>query len=258
MRRVTARINSTARKRIRQQDIVADFRQPEGDRPFAILVALDRTTWTFPGTATVVLEVKQRSARMRFELGTVGAPIGDCWLPLERLDPSVPPHIRLKVVDQDQCPGRLLAASRFFVPIKEEGKKKDSDRSILHIRPYNLEDEVWRVDFSDESPPILSFNQHLASFRERLQAGTLVASLVLPLVVRMVLKEIRARPNDESRENDWQRDWLRWCKSLGVSEEQPTGDLEYEEWEDEVVKAFCRKHEFVKGASRVLDAGGWR
>lgn len=258
MRRVTARVNSTDRRRIQRHAVVADFRQPEGDLPFAVSVSVDRTTWEYPKTATIVLEVRQRSARMRFELGTVGTPITDTWWPLERLDPSVPPQIRLKVVDQDQWPGRLLAASRFFVPIKDEGTGEDGDRPILHIRPWSLGDEIWRIEFADDSPPILLYNDRLFGLKERLQAGALVTSLVLPVALRAVLREIRSRPGGGDGESDWQGDWLRFCKWLGVSEELPPEEPEYADWEDRVVRSFCRKHELVKGANRVLDAGGWR
>ena len=161
MPRVTARVNSTNRKKIRQKDVDADFRQPQGGLPFAVLVNVDRTAWEFPGTAIIVLEVRQRSTRVRFELGTVETPVMDTWLPLERLDPGVPPQIRLKVVDQNEWPGRLLAASRFFVPVKDERKEGDADRPILHIRPWSLAEEIWRIEFSDDSPPVLLYNEHL-------------------------------------------------------------------------------------------------
>ena len=258
MRRVTARVNSTSRKRIRRQDVDADFRQPQGDLPFAVLVSVDCATWEFPGSAAIVLEVRQRSTRVRFELGTVEAPVKGRWLPLERLDPGVPPQIRLKVVDKEQWPGRLLAASRFFVPIKGEREDGDTDRPILHIKPWTLGEEIWRIEFSDDSPPVLLYNERLFGLKERLQAGALVTSLVLPVALREVLKEMRNRPGSENEEIDWQGDWLRFCRWLGVSEEPPNEDPDYAEWEDGVVRAFCRRHDLVKGASRVLDGGGWR
>ncbi|MDE0393283.1 MAG: hypothetical protein OYK82_00745 [Gammaproteobacteria bacterium] len=258
MPRVTARVNSTNRKRIRRQDVQADFRQPQGDLPFGILVTLDRTAWRFPGTATIVLEVRQRAIRARFELGTVMAPVTDTWLSLESMDPGIPPQIRLKVVDQEEWPGRLLAASRFFVPIKDEPTDGDVDSPILHIRPWSLGDEIWRIEFSDDSPPVLLYNDRLFGLKERLQAGALVTSLVLPVVLRDVLREIRGRPVSGDDDRDWQTDWLNFCKWLGVSDDLPQDDQDYAEWEEGVLRAFCRKHDLVKGANRVLDAGGWR
>lgn len=258
MRRVTARINSTNRKRVRRQDVHADFREPQGDMPFAILVSLDRTTWKYPGSATIVLEVRQRAIRTRFELGTVASPTTETWLPLETMDPGIPPQIRLKVVDREEWPGRLLAASRFFVPIKDDPTEGETDSPILHIKPWPLGDEIWRIAFSEDAPPILLYNDRLFGLKERLQEGALVGSLVLPVVLRDVLKEIRRQSVSGNGDGDWQADWLRFCKWLGASDDLPTDDQDYAEWEDSVVRAFCRKHDMVKGASRVLDAGGWR
>lgn len=257
MRRVTGRVNSTSRKRIPWHEIHMALKPAENDLPMAIAVGFDAARWSFAETARVVVEVTQRSARMRFDRGTVGEPEVGQWMTLDRLDPTLPLWVRVKVVDQSDWPGRLLAASRPFAPVLQGGTDGGGRQPLLHVQAWKLGEEVWQIQFSDEAPPVLLYNDRLFGLKDRLRARALVSSLVLPMALRLVLREIRRR-TEEGREGSWQADWLRFCESLGGSGEVPAEDDEYEPWEDGVVRLFCKRHDLVTGASRVLDARGWR
>ena len=58
-----------------------------------------------------MFEAYQRSQGMRFEIGTIGAPAAPQEFVLEEIDPGDSVLFRVKVVDRDEHPGRILGAA---------------------------------------------------------------------------------------------------------------------------------------------------
>ncbi len=265
MKRQLGRLNATRRRRLYQRDVLIE--QNEGP-DFAVAVTLRSADWAFPPGSRVVLEVFQHSRMVhRVELGPLKSIQPRKVVKLGDAERTTPPRFRLKVIDDARRPGLILGATRRFLFRDPVSGPKSGTRSILWIKPFDLGDRVWQVKFDQEDMPVLYYNSTLVGFRERLADGKLVSALVLPEVIRRVLERMgRDTAAGAGEQGDWRATWRRWIKDeLQVREEAPAVDdfdggseRALARWTEDVVSAFCRRHDLLKRARRVLERGGWR
>ncbi len=180
MAAVKRRINSTGRKRVGRQYVTVSMLPAATGAPATAKAELKLDGLEFPATAGLVLEAYQRSAAMRFCCGTFGEPALPDQMVLEDLDPSSPILFRLKVVDRDEKPGRLLGSADRIRPDGDEAP--DRRRSLFPIERKELHSEVWKVDF-DDAGPILLLNYNIPGLTARIQKDPLVNGLLLPAAV---------------------------------------------------------------------------
>ncbi len=243
-------INFTGRIRLRSEDI--DIKLHDDVTPPECEVSrLDLEQYDFPDDAQVYVESYRQTSHMRFSCGTVGNLEVPDKLVLREFDSPDAIKFRVKVTSaSDPTKGQLLA---------ELGSISDRRlESILTIQPdMNLDQEVFRVDFTDE--PILLINGKIDRWKE-IATESAFASLVYPSALRTILTRILSIEKHEDTEDsdDWRSQWLRFAKNnLNASDPLPEADdsAAIDDWINEVVETFCRENKFYDSYALSIDDG---
>lgn len=235
------RLNYTGRVKIHRADVRLTTREVEGFLSFDADLRLHG--YELPAEALVFVEAYRQTTWMRFPFGTVAnlLPPSPDQRRLVEFDSAEGIRFRVKVTQAHDEHILLAAADRIPLATPDE----DSDReSLLPVVPYELGDEIWRVDMSDE-PRLLVSKAACSDWRQLAQSPVFVA-LVYPAVLRQVLVDILAgghRNTDD--EADWRSKWLRFAALLpGMNPyppEKDEGDEAALRWADDAVIAFSRK-----------------
>ena len=155
------RINSTGRKRIRQNSIQIEILDSPVDKPLLARMQLDLDSYRFPQDSRVVIEAYYRSSSMRFDCGTVSNLKIPEPLCLREIDRSGTVLFRVKIVDQESDIGRLLGSAERIRP--EEIESTDS-KPILPIVTLDLNHDIWKVSLEERDRPKLVLNKGLRRF----------------------------------------------------------------------------------------------
>jgi hypothetical protein len=247
------RINSTGRKKISQDKIDLRILSVVPGEPLKAKIGIDLESLDLPGSASVSVEAYHRSTAMRFDCGTVGAKRVPEILSLNELDQAGGVLFRIKVVDQEGQPGKILAsADRVRPSIEGEDLAR---RSIFPVEFRDLGQEVWRVDINDDAGPSLLLNSKIPALMHRIHENPLVAGALLPAAFRIVLKHLaHNRSEDDEDGEGWKADWMRFC-SEGLGVEDDPEDLEDDEareiWVDDAVRRYCETKDFVEKAKHM-------
>ena len=252
------RINSTGRRRISRECVKIDMLECLPDEPLKAKASLQLHKFDFQGTASVVIEAYHRSSGMRFDCGTIEALKVPEILVLSEVDRSGSVLFRLKVVDNDEEPGRLLGSAEGIRPRSEEDKEgNEGRRSILPVRSIDLRHDVWKVEIEYGDGPKLILNTRIPDFRYKFYESGMMQGIILPAALRFILQELvrSYEVSDDDDEFDWKEDWMTYCQD----ELQVTGDLQEiseagkKDWIDDVVMRFCEKFRFVEKVRKKLE-----
>ncbi|EKF42414.1 hypothetical protein NA8A_10143 [Nitratireductor indicus C115] len=242
------RINSTGRKRIGRECIEISMLETAPDEPLKAKVSLKLDNQNFPGDATVAVEAYHRSSGMRFDCGTVNALNVPDVLVLSEVDKSGSVLFRLKVVDNDAEPGKLLGSAERLKPKSEDDS--DGRRSIFPILYSDLRHDVWKVEIEQGDRPVLVVNKRIPGFSHKLLESPMMQGLLLPAALRFVLKDL-VRVSDTGEEDDepgWKEEWLEYCRNeLGAADDprELPDEISKENWIDDVAMRFCENLSLV-------------
>jgi hypothetical protein len=240
--------NYTGRQRVRREHIkVAVAGQPP---EVTIAVSFQLDDYRFPESASVVLEAQAGWTLQRFDWGRIGLITPPASLSLEEFDSLAGLLFRLKVVGRGVNDGIILGeADRIRPSGTIEGA---SQRSFIIVRPGDLGQVPWRLDF-DENQPLLIINRRLGDYHELLQRKE-VAALLLPEVLRQVLTRAASAGSDQDDDDSWQNQVIRFGEKIGdVSLPESDDDDEIARWTRDVVETFCRRHRFADGLAAALE-----
>jgi len=241
------RINHTGRRKILREVIDIELHPAAMGESLSATPRLDLSNMKLPEDAAVVIEAYHKSSGMRFDCGTVGNLNLPPKLELDQFDPSVTVLFRIKVVDTDQHPGRLIASAERVRPRSEDEDK--GRRSIFPIRECDLGHEVWRTDIDQDGGPVLKLNFRIPGFKQAILDNAMLRGLLLPAALRPVLEEIARNPSfDEDDETDWKRDWISFCKDQLDSDPEDidrTDEEGAENWIRNAAQTFCQDNGFV-------------
>jgi hypothetical protein len=247
------RINSTGRKKISQDKIDLRILSVAPGEPLKAKIGIDLASLEVPTSAAVSVEAYHRSTSMRFDCGTVGAKKIPEILCLNELDQAGGVLFRIKVVDQDKQPGKILASADRVRPSIEGDHM--GRKSIFPVEYRDLGQEIWRVDINDDAGPSLLLNSKIPTLMHRIHENPLVAGALLPAAFRIVLLYMAYNPSEDDEDGaGWKADWRRFCiEGLGV-EDDPE-DLEDDEardlWVDDAVRRYCETRAFVEKARQM-------
>lgn len=257
------RINSTGRRKIARDCIDIRMLEAPIGEPLRAKATLDLAAMTLPANAGVAIEAYHRSSGMRFDCGTVGDLRVPPVLVMDQVDRSGSVLFRVKVVDNDNDTGKLLASAERIQPRSEDDA--DGRRSIFPISYRDLGSETWKVEINYGDKPHLIINNKMPGFSHKLQENPLLQGLLLPAAFRVVLSAL-VRPTetgDDTTDDDddgsrgWKEDWLQYAKDeIGMSVDPSTlSEDQREEWVDEAVQKFCEKCSFIPRIRRMTDEG---
>lgn len=236
------RINSTGRKRIGRECVEISLLETAPDEPLKAKVALNLANQGFPGHAAVAVEAYHRSSGMRFGCGTVDALDIPDVLVLSEVDRSGSVLFRLKVVDTDSEPGKLLGSAERLKPKSED--ESEGRRSIFPILYRDLRHDVWKVEIEQGDRPVLIVNKRIPGFAHRLLESPMMQGLMLPAALRFVLRELVrvAETGEGDEEPGWKEEWLEYCRNELGAEDDPrelSDENAKEDWIDDAVMRFC-------------------
>ncbi len=246
MRRI---FNYTGREKLYREHItITSVDRHDSEYP-ACRATIDLTTYDFPETAKVYLEAYFKSSMMRFDYGTVNQVLSfaDKIHYLDELQSNTP-TFRVKVVDESEDIGRLIAVADGIQSSAEETKKVEK-LPLLYVSYEDLEDRIWSLDLTEVfAMPTLLINSSLdlnQPVNEVVRTHPLFVSLVFPNVVEQILSHIilNIEDVDETDVDNWRTKWITYGKTLTrMYIDRDISDLtddEREAWVNHVVHEFC-------------------
>lgn len=247
------RFNSTGRKHIPSSVVNIRLVHPDDPRdPVSFDVDLSKLkTLGLPNIAKVYVEpyVTGSSSIMRFPFGTIDSIVVPADRTLSELDAGGRIVFRIKVVDESETLGRILAASNAIRPL-DDRVSQDQQRSILPVETRDLGEAVWRLDMQDVDRPTLVLNSRIGGLLDRIKNDPFVQGAIVPHAVRQILIAIldpeRADVTDDT---PWVQDWKVWIAAmLGTPlDEDLDADL-VEQRADDIVNRFVERWRFASRA----------
>lgn len=243
------RINSTGRKRILREHIRIRLSETDGQQPpsFTADIQLPVELRLDP-SARIYVEPYVKSSSMRFDFGTVGkvSPPTDCVL--SEIDAGAVVLFRVKVIDETDAVGRILASANGIRP--ENDADGGDRRPLLPVRAANLSEEIWRVDIDRDAGPTLVVNSRVPDLIEALKRDIYFQGAIYPEIVRRLAREVYRPDNEfeEDEEGGWVKDWKGWFESqLGrsVSEDEVDDDEALGRLADDIASSFATKSQFA-------------
>jgi hypothetical protein len=241
------RINSTGRKRIHREHVRIRLHEAgQGEPPsFSADVQLPADLKLDP-SAKVYVEPYVKSSSMRFDFGTAGqiTPPANCVL--SDIDAGATVLFRVKVVDETDEVGRILAAANGIRP--EDDADGDDRRPLLPVRSVNLDEEIWRLEVDRDAGPTLMVNNRVPDLMETLKRDACLQGVIYPEVVRRIACEVFRIDKAFEEDEEWISDWKVWfAAQLGreVEEGEVDEDEAVEQLADSIAAQFAKKNRFA-------------
>lgn len=197
-----------------------------------------------PADAELFVEAYHRNTSQRFSFGTVAAPIAPTDTTLDQIDLSGPTLFRVKVVDNSQSVGRLIASAEQLAPKEDEKEEQRSSLMIIKRMP-EMGNLTWKISFNEARKPVLCINTRIPDAINQLMHNSFFQSLILPSAFREVLMYILWNQGLEQDEGSWHKQWIEFANVLGPEECPSENDPDIlHGWIDDVIREFSEKHRF--------------
>jgi hypothetical protein len=208
-----------------------------GDQPPDFEVCFSLNASEYPDDAAVYVEAYHRNTLQRFAFGTVRKIHPPKSTILDELDLSGPVLFRVRVVDQGENAGRLVAGASGLRP---EGDSDEEQRSsLIVVRAMPMDEQVWKMNFVDGSKPELIVNSRIPDAIGQIKTNHVFQALVLPAALRETLTYYLW--NEDEDEGSIQAQWIEFAQKLAGNrpkDPDPAGMLE---WVDEAVEGFSKQ-----------------
>jgi hypothetical protein len=237
------RINYTGRRKIPRENIHITLFRANGVDEFDAVIRL--AGLGFPDPARVFVEAYHKSDWMRFDFGTVAAPVIPSERRLTVFYEGARILFRVKVVATAEDSGKILAEADRLTPLSPSDAREREP--LLPVRLVgNLGDQIWRVTWN--GGPGLELNKNEPECKHLLTADSRLKWLILPEVLRSILTRVLTEEMDEEDEPGETGPGKRWLDFAASIHPEPPPPSEardpeiIEKWADEVVSSFCSRH----------------
>jgi hypothetical protein len=231
-------INSTGRRKLTLDQVAIRMEDPAiagGARRFsAELTGLDEMN--LPAAAKVYVEPYARSSFMRFDFGTVGSIRAPADTELVDIDAGSPVLFDVKVVDESENVGRILAAARAVSPV-DPTEGDDNRRSLLPVESRDLGELVWQLDMTPGARPVLVLNSRLPNALVRLKSDPLLQGAILPAAIGLILDRILDPEGPGTEDEEWVDDWQTWYRAATGADPE---EVEDEDERRVLVRSACQ------------------
>jgi len=227
-------INHTGRRKIEVKELQINMlEQDDGVPAFGVDFSLNREK--LPDSASIYIEAYQRNTLQRFNFGTVGSIQKPANTELDQLDLSSPALFRIRIVDETEHLGRLVASAERLKP--EGDSEEDKRSSLLVVTSRDLGQQTWKIEFNTGGKPELCINKRIPNAIGKLKENPLFQSLILPSAFRQVLMFFLWNEDDEE-EGGVAEEWMTFAEHM--ADERPTGGdpQQLTDWIDDVVARF--------------------
>lgn len=241
------RINSTGRKRIHHEHVRIRLNEAGHGQPpsFSADIQLPADLKLDP-SAKIYVEPYVKSSSMRFDFGTVGHMTPPLNCVLSDIDAGATVLFRVKVVDETDEVGRILASANGIRP--ENDADGDERRPLLPLRSVNLGEEIWRLEIDRDAGPTLIVNSRVPDLMETLKRDVYLQGVIYPEIVRRLVCEVFRTDKGYEEDEEWVVDWKVWfAAQLGreVAEGEVDDDEAVEQLAEDVAALFAKKNRFA-------------
>ncbi|MGB3461852.1 MAG: hypothetical protein WBA33_07805 [Rhodanobacter lindaniclasticus] len=248
---MSRRFNYTGRKKLLRSDVRIRVQEGRSGRAqtFTADVKVPSELKLDP-QARVYVEAYVGASSMRFDFGTVAAvtPPDDCAL--TDIDEGTPVLFRVRVVDETEHVGRVLAAANGIRPEGEDDGKHR--KSLLPLRSCDLGEEIWQLKFDPDAGFELAINSRVPNIMEKLKSDSVLMGVIYPEVVRQIARCIWEEDSNVPEDADWLDDWKMWLEELlgrAISEEETP---EIDELADDMARSFATRHKFATAMATLM------
>lgn len=243
------RFNFTHRKRIPREKIGLTVHANES---ISLLdISVDLADQDLPDGAKLYVEAYRPSTtqRARFSLGAVRQQVRQAGLPLREFESIDDLLFSLKVVDEGQRHGVLLAYADSIQPERNDRATGAGGESLLAVVSEDLDGVLWKLDFYEERY-VLTIERSLG-LKEAVVRNPVFRALVMPAAFREILFRIVlgsdiewAEELDEDSDNPTR--WIHFASRLGCGmpprkAEDADSLRKLIEWVDSAVSCFSKK-----------------
>ena len=231
-------INHTGRRKIETKELQINIQeQNKGVPVFDVDFSLNREK--LPDNASIYIEAYQRNTLQRFYFGTVGEIHKPENRELDQLDLTSPALFRIRIVDETDHLGRLVASAERLKP--EGDNDEDQRSSLLVVRSRPLGQQTWKVEFNTGGKPELCINSRIPDAIGQLKNNPQFQSLILPAAFRQVLMFFLW--NEDEEEGSAAEQWMTFAEHISNERPQSNDPLQLTAWVDDVVERFSEVFE---------------
>lgn len=204
-----------------------------------------------PPDSKVYVEPYAKSSLMRFDFGTVSDVKAPTDTTLRDIDAGASVLFDVKIVDESEIVGRILAAARHIRPIDSQ-TGEDNRRSLLPVASRDLGELVWKLEMEAGARPQLILNSRIPNCLVRLKTDPLLQGAILPHAIAQILDNILNPLGDGSDEMEWVSDWKSWFRHSGGLEPEEEEDPERRRsMIDRACDSFARQQRFATRTDRL-------
>ena len=226
-------INHTGRRKIEAKEVQINITGQENEVPeFDVDFSLNREK--LPYTASIYIEAYQRNTLQRFNFGTVGEIRKPKNRTLDQLDLSSPTLFRVRIVDETEHLGRLVASAERLKP--EGDNDEDQRSSLLVVRSRPLGQQTWKVEFYPGSKPELCINSRIPDAIGQLKNNPQFQSLILPGAFREILMFFLW--DDDNEEGSVAEEWITFAEQIAGEKPQGNDPSDLTGWINDVAARF--------------------
>lgn len=239
------KFNYTNRIRINRRDVLISL--SNADDGVSVETDLSRISgYGLPPHSPVFLEAYRQTNWMRFDCGEIRSITQLKNFHLIQFNTHEGILFRIKVTQKGDI--HKLIAVADSIPLLKPYKEKSPREPLLPVKPTELGDEIYKLDFSDDHP-ILLINKDVGDYKS-ITTHNVFMALVYPGVLREILTRIYLIDeyfDDDDMEN-WRSKWIRFIKLFSGMGEAPRSDDkdECEVWIEKAVRIFAKRNKTKK------------
>jgi len=240
---ITARFNFTGRQRIEIDKAKVSI-ETENGRLLAVLTILDPDFFSgFDPKARVVVGLKRRTAAERIDFGPVSGLVSPILHPIELFTDPVGVKATIKVVStSSDSRGLLLGAS---TALDASNADESDDAPLLLFQRFELGNEVWRLDFADQTPTVL-INSAIEDWEGEVRDVRFQA-LVFPEITRRVAEWLATEIDEGDETSGMAANWRRFFTMIGapMTGLDQTDPSAVAEWTSECAAALAARQTYL-------------
>ncbi len=192
-----------------------------------------------PGESKIYLEAYHRNTLQRFDFGTLKCIMRPEERKLDQIDHSGPTLFRVRIIDESEEVGKVLASAEKLRAEGEGDEDEDQRSSLLELISRPLGQQTWKLSFETNGKPALVINSNIPDALEKIRSNRFFKTLILPAALREVLMYLAWSDLDD--EDPLLEQWITFAESIYIKrplERQPDVQME---WIDDVVERFSER-----------------
>lgn len=117
---------------------------------------------------------------------------------------------------------------------------------LLPVRPRDLGQLLWKLEFSADEQPFLLYNKKLFELKNSLGRDPKVFAMLIPEILQQIIRWYLFSDDDEIIGNKHYQNWKSFCEQLqGEKIDIPEEYFEREQWLEGLISQFCQIHKFT-------------